>query len=254
MIKRIYVSEIDRHNLSKHKTTEGESRDTFDYKNIVVKKPWGYEYLLYENNFVAIWILHLKKGHGTSMHCHPLKKTSLVALSGKAQSSTLSEWFELEVLDGLFFENGVFHRTKALSDDVFVMEIETPPNKKDLVRLKDSYGREGKGYEGKNMMSRELHKFKHVFFEKKDIIKKIKKRLNNVHLQMRYCTSNLLELELGKTKRKKIYAVLEEKIIDPKHKELFSAGNIFMYEQVTKKKEIRLYNNSLLFSVELVET
>ena len=27
------------------------------------------------------------------------------------------------------------------------MEIETPVNKRDLVRLKDKYGRKGKGYE-----------------------------------------------------------------------------------------------------------
>jgi len=254
MIRRIYVSEIDRDNLSKHKTIEGGPRDTFDYRNLVVKKPWGYEYLLFENDFVAIWVLHLKKGHGTSMHCHPLKKTSLVILSGKAQSSTLSEWFDLEVLDGLFLENGVFHTTKALSDEVFVMEIETPPNKKDLVRLKDSYGREGKGYEGINMMSRELKKFKHVFFEKRDIISQEKKRLNAVRLQMRHCQTNLLEKELDKSKKKKLYAILEEKIIDPAHKEIFGAGNIFMLEHVNKIKNIRMYNNSLLFSVELVET
>lgn len=253
MIKRIYVSELDRHNLSKHKTIEGKARDSFNYKNLVVKKPWGYEYLLFENDFVAIWVLHLKKGHGTSMHCHPLKKTSLVVLSGIAQSSTLSGWFDLTVLDGLFIENGVFHTTKALSNEVFVMEIETPPNKKDLVRLKDSYGREGKGYEGTDMMSQELHKFKHVFFEKNDIVKQIKKRINNVHLQMRYCSSSLLEEELDKRGRKKIYSILEEKIIDPKHKEIFGAGCVFLPENVKKFQNIRMYNNSLLFSVELLK-
>lgn len=252
MIRRIYVSEIDRDNLSKHKTIEGGPRDTFDYRNLVVRKPWGYEYLLFENDFVAIWVLHLKKSHATSMHCHPLKKTSLVVLSGIAQSSTLSGWFDLTVLDGLLIENGVFHTTKALSEEVFVMEIETPPNKKDLVRLKDSYGREGKGYEGTNMMSRELHRFKHVFFEKKDIIKQIKKRINNIYLQMRYCSSNLLEEELDRRRRKKIYSILEEKIIKSEHKELFGVGNIFTEEEVKKRQSVRMYNNSLLFSAELI--
>lgn len=253
MIKKIYVSELDRNNLSKQKTIEGKARDTFDYKNVVVKKPWGYEYLLFENDFVAIWILHLKKGHGTSMHCHPKKKTSLIVLSGKVQSSTLSSWYDLDVLDGLFIENGVFHTTKALTKDVFVMEIEMPPDKKDLVRLKDSYGREGKGYEGTNMMSRDLQKFIHVFFEKKDIVKQVKKKLNNVHLQMVYCKSNLLELEIERKNRRKIYAILEEKIIDPEHKGLFGAGNIFTLEHIEGRKNIRMYNNSLLFSAELIQ-
>lgn len=252
MIKKIYVSELDRNNLSKHKTIEGAARDTFDYKKIVVKKPWGYEYLLFENDFVAIWILHLKKGHATSMHCHPKKKTSLVVLSGRVQSSTLSSWYDLDVLDGLFIENGVFHTTKALTTDVFVMEIEMPPDKKDLVRLKDSYGREGKGYEGTNMMSRDLQKFKHVFFEKKDIVKQAKKKLNNVYLQMKWCQSNLLEMEIDKNNKKKVFAILEEKIIEPEHKELFGAGYTFTPEHIVGKKNIRMYNNSLLFSAELI--
>lgn len=252
MIKRVYVSEIDRHNLSKHKTTEAEERDIFDYKNIVVKKPWGYEYLMFENDFVAIWILHLKKDHATSIHCHPRKKTSLVVLSGNVLSSTLSEWFDLKVLDGLIFENGVFHTSKALSNDVFIMEVETPPNKKDLVRLKDSYGREGKSYEGKNKMTRELHKFKHIFIEENDVLKSEKKILNKVLLQIKCCKSNLLNTEISKTKKKKIYTMLEEKIIDSNHKKTFGVGDVFTIEHLAEYNNIKMFNNSLLFSAEQI--
>ena len=35
-----------------------------------------------------------------------------------------------------------------------VLEIETPINKKDLVRYKDNYGRENKPYEGKKKMEK----------------------------------------------------------------------------------------------------
>jgi len=250
MIKRIYVSELDRHNLSKYKTIEGEARDKFNYRNLIVKKPWGYEYLLFENDYVAVWILHLKKGQATSVHCHPGKKSSLVVLSGKVQSSTLSEWFDLEVLDGLIIENGVFHSTKALSKEVFVMEIETPPNKKDLVRLKDSYGREGKGYEGKNMMSKEIHKFKHVFFDKNAIKNQKTKRINDVQLQINCCEGTILEKAVKNSKNKKVYCILEEKIIEARHKELFGVGNVFMYEHMLQYQNIRMYNNSLLLSLE----
>jgi len=252
MIKKIFVSEIDRYNLSKHKTIEGEPRDTFNYKRIVVKKPWGYEYLLFENNFVAIWILHIKKDYETSMHCHPLKKTSLVVLSGKVQSSTLSEWFDLNVLDGLIIENGVFHTSKAVSNDVFIMEIETPPNKKDLVRLKDSYGREGKSYEGKDKMTRQLYKFKHVFFEESNILKSEKKILNKIIMQMKYCKSNYLDKEISKANNKEIYAILEEKIIDTTYKNTFSIGEIFTAQYVKKFKNIKMFDNCLLFSVKTI--
>ena len=249
MIKRIYVSEIDRHNLSKHKTVEGEARDTFDYKNIVVKKPWGYEYLMFENDFVAIWVLHLKKNQTTSMHCHPRKKTSLVVLSGKVQSSTLTEWFDLNIIDGLILEGGVFHTSKALTNDVFIMEIETPPNKKDLVRLKDSYGREGKAYEGKNKMTNKLDKYKHIYFENKNIIQSEKKFINNSILQMSYCNSNILNQEINEMDKKAIYVLLEEKIVELAHREAFSVGNIFTIEQINKYENIKLFNKSLLFSI-----
>lgn len=43
---------------------------------------------------------------------------------------------------------GLFHSTKATSEGgISLFEIETPVDKFDLVRLRDSYGREGKPYE-----------------------------------------------------------------------------------------------------------
>lgn len=232
-----------------HKTIKGEARDTFDYKNIIVKKPWGYEYLMFENDYVAIWILHLKKNQTTSIHCHPRKKTSLVVLSGKVRSSTLTEWFDLNIMDGLILESGVFHTTKALTNDVFVMEIETPPNKKDLVRLKDSYGREDKGYEGKNKMTNKIKKYKHIYFENDNIIKSENKNINNSILQMKYCNSNILNQEIEKNDKNIIYVLLEEKIIELEHKKTFSVGNIFTVEEIIKFKNIKLFNKSLLFSI-----
>ena len=61
---------------------ESLENDFRDYSNVVVKKPWGYEYLIYCNDIVAIWILHIQCGAQTSMHCHPNKKASLVVLDG----------------------------------------------------------------------------------------------------------------------------------------------------------------------------
>src|SRR5581483_4245145 len=130
MIKRIFVSETDRSNLSQSKTIQDPGPDYFNYKGIVVNKPWGYEYLMFENDYVAIWMLHLKKDHATSMHCHPRKRASMIVISGKVLASTLNQWFELSHLDGLIYEEGVFHTSKALSDDTMIMEIETPPIKK----------------------------------------------------------------------------------------------------------------------------
>ena len=114
----------------------------------VVKKPWGYEYLAYENEEVAVWFLHLNHGESTSMHCHPSKTTGLVCLDGEVIVSFLSNKFPLDPRHKLMIRKGLFHSTKAVSaGGAFVLEIETPVDKDDLVRFQDSYGRQGKPYE-----------------------------------------------------------------------------------------------------------
>lgn len=137
------------------------------YKGRVVVKPWGYEFLVFENKVVAVWLLYIKKGYSTSMHCHSLKKTSLILLSGNAMSNTFLQRRYLRGGDAIIIEKGVFHSTKTLSDDgVFLLEIETPPNKVDLIRLEDRYGRETIGYEGVTEMETEnLNEFNYFHYE-----------------------------------------------------------------------------------------
>lgn len=124
-----------------------EQNDSSNYEGLVVKKPWGFEYLLFHNNYVASWILYLNQENQTSMHCHPNKKTSLIVLKGHGVLRTSSDTYNLKEGECLMIDKGVFHSTKAISDMV-VLEIETPPNKKDLYRLDDIYGRALREYEG----------------------------------------------------------------------------------------------------------
>jgi hypothetical protein len=168
MINRIEVSLKDRNSLKKllkyRRAVEVEQPK--DYHNKVVIKPWGYEFLIFENESVAIWYLHLNKGHSTSMHCHPIKKTCLINLSGEALCNTFERRNYLKKIEAIVFENAVFHSTKALSPQgIDLLEIETPPNKIDLVRLNDSYGREMKSYEGfMEMQTNNLQRFNYFYF------------------------------------------------------------------------------------------
>lgn len=119
-----------------------------DYKNVVVTKPWGYEYLVYENEDVALWFLHINQGESTSMHCHPKKTTGLILLNGEAQVSFLADQRIIKGLDKIMIRRGLFHSTKALSEGgIDIFEIETPNDKQDLVRLQDNYGRQNQPYE-----------------------------------------------------------------------------------------------------------
>lgn len=115
----------------------------------IVKKPWGFEYLAYENEDIAVWILHIAKGQSTSMHCHPKKTTGLVILDGIAEISFLADKKILSSLNKVMIRRGLFHKTEALTD-VVLLEVETPKDKQDLVRLNDSYGREFSSYEDKS--------------------------------------------------------------------------------------------------------
>lgn len=125
-----------------------------DYKNKVCKKPWGYEFLVYESNKIGIWFLNIKKGHSTSLHCHFKKDTLIVVLSGCAKISLIDdEVICLNVLSSIYIPKNKIHALSTFSDEVFLMEIEifdtdvTFSDKNDLLRINDQYQRDNKGYE-----------------------------------------------------------------------------------------------------------
>ena len=122
-----------------------------DYSRKIVQKPWGYEYLVFENDKVALWFLHIVFKQETSMHCHPNKTTGLILLDGIAEVSFLNNQLNIQSLEKVMIRKGLFHSTKAISENgANIFEIETPVNKHDLVRLEDKYGRQAKPYEGKS--------------------------------------------------------------------------------------------------------
>lgn len=138
-----------------------------NYKDLVVLKPWGFEFLAFENEHVAIWFLYIKEGHSTSMHCHPQKMTTLSVLGGEAFCTTFMTRNSLKHMDAMIIEKGVFHSTTSMSPDgLFLFELETPPNKTDLVRFDDKYGRSKEGYEPTTHMEKtNLERFGYFYFD-----------------------------------------------------------------------------------------
>lgn len=146
MIKKIRQLQLDKDYIKVHRYSV--TPINVNLKNVVVTKPWGYEYLMFSNPETEIWNLSIKYQRSTSMHCHPNKKTALVVLSGRTLFSTLNESWELLPHDAMVIDSGTFHSTQSLSKEGLVLlEFETPPMKHDLLRLEDKYGRTGKGYE-----------------------------------------------------------------------------------------------------------
>lgn len=136
------------------------------YDNQLIEKPWGSEYVIFNNNKVAIWSLDIEYLHITSLHCHPLKKTGLIVISGSAEISL--GFYNREIFNApskTIIRPGLFHSTKAISKNgVKVLELETPVDKDDIVRYHDNYGREEESYKG-SYRSMKLDSSKIVFKE-----------------------------------------------------------------------------------------
>ncbi len=163
--------------------------DTTDYSGIVIDKPWGYEYSIFKNGEVDVWLLHINYRYKTSMHCHPHKKTSLLMLSGESRFFTLSETSKLGVGDGFLIGKGVFHATEASSPPgIFVLEAETPVNKKNLMRLDDLYGRSGKRYEVGMAVRARNQSLLRCFYESKHHLQE--KSIGNSMFTMCVCKDN----------------------------------------------------------------
>ncbi len=118
------------------------------FEMVMVEKPWGYEYLCYRNPSLAIWLLFIGFGQQTSLHCHPKKNTGLFVVSGDVEVSFLRGSTVLKSPSKINIMRARFHSTRAISaKGAFVIEIEAPEDKDDLVRIEDKYGRAHTAYE-----------------------------------------------------------------------------------------------------------
>ena len=124
-----------------------------NYFNKVNIKPWGKEYLAYQNNKIGIWILHINKDAETSLHCHFKKDSILIPLQGCFKINLFNNYRILHALDSLYVPRNIFHGIHAYSDDAILLEIElytekiNYTDKNDLLRLKDIYIRDNDKYE-----------------------------------------------------------------------------------------------------------
>jgi mannose-6-phosphate isomerase-like protein (cupin superfamily) len=128
--------------------TTSEHFDKDVYLDGIIPKPWGHEYRVYADLLYDVWKLSIDPGERTSTHCHPRKETALLCLSGKGRIQRLNRQHEVSTGDMVLLRKGVFHATENIGNEPLeLIEVETPRNKLDLVRVRDKYGRQGQGYE-----------------------------------------------------------------------------------------------------------
>jgi mannose-6-phosphate isomerase len=112
-----------------------------------IEKPWGHELLWALTDDYCGKVLFVRAGHSLSLQFHREKDESWHVQSGRAKlelgsvgDAVLTE--EVIAPGASFrFPPGTVHRVTAI-EDTTILEVSTPQID-DVVRLEDSYGREG---------------------------------------------------------------------------------------------------------------
>ena len=112
-----------------------------------VDKPWGYELIWAVTEIYVGKVLFVKAGESLSLQYHEHKDESWLIQSGRARielgavgDDALAE--EVAGAGAAFhYTPGTVHRITAV-EDTTILEVSTP-HLDDVVRLADSYGREG---------------------------------------------------------------------------------------------------------------
>jgi quercetin dioxygenase-like cupin family protein len=111
-----------------------------------IDKPWGYELWWALTDDYAGKILWVEGGHSLSLQVHQHKDETAYLLSGRlllTKGPSEEELTTTELGPGDTWRNvpGDVHTIEAI-EDCTVLEVSTP-ELDDVVRLSDSYGREG---------------------------------------------------------------------------------------------------------------
>lgn len=234
-IKHISASSRDKFVLDELMPMERQHfTQPLTYTDLVVLKPWGFEFLFYQNDFIAAWMLYIKKDHSTSMHCHSNKLTSLALLSGEGLCSTFYSRTFLHSGCAMILEKSVFHCTKALSDEgILIVEIETPPDKDDLFRLEDKYGRRNFSYESFAQMERERLNRYNYFQLGGSNINTLKGFSKTISISLETLTGPVKDFCWDSNA---LYCICEGDIIGRNGKTVFAIGEVFSGKSIAAKK------------------
>ncbi len=220
------------------------------YDNKVVKKPWGYEYVVYrDRNKLCITLLNINYKKSTSLHCHPEKKSGFILLKGKALFQ-LGLWKKRSEKHNSpskrMIARGLFHSIKSISKDgLLALEFETPVDKNDLVRFKDPYGRQQKSYEGKKFTTNLPDKF--LKFKKPQTKKKQIYKVNSLSLTLDVHKNFK---SLLKNKPNTIFAIVSGAIVDKNSRKVISTGDIVKKNDLkTLSKVFKIKKNISVLTV-----
>lgn len=156
-----------------HESIKHEVHPRVDYKEKVCVKPWGHEFLIFQNESIGIWFLRITSGNRTSVHCHYNKDTTVIVLRGSMRLELIDgEVMTVNEMETVYIPHYKFHSVGSFSDETFLMEIEVYnknvdfSDKNDLLRVTDIYKRRDNKYESSIDLSSELEKYGYFYLKR----------------------------------------------------------------------------------------
>jgi D-glycero-beta-D-manno-heptose 1-phosphate adenylyltransferase len=156
-----------------HEFIKHEVHPKVDYKNKVCVKPWGHEFLMFQNESIGMWFLRITGGNRTSVHCHYNKDTTIVVLRGSLRLELIDgEVMTINEMETVHIPHYKFHSIGSFSPETFIIEIEIYnksvnfSDKNDLLRVTDIYKRRDNKYETSIDLSDELEKYGYFYLTK----------------------------------------------------------------------------------------
>ena len=225
-ITEAYPSAIDKLNLKNKKS----DKKFFNYSKYLITKPWGEEFLIFQTKKVAVWVLKIDSKKYTSLHCHLHKKTILIPLSGELNVSLLLKKYKIKKKP-IILNKSVFHQThNSFDKSQYLIEIETPNLKNDIIRFRDYYGRSQNNFKNEslnnsnknNFYAKKIKKKNYMFGKKKVFLLEINK--DNIN-------------SFSKNYKKSSFFIILKKI-----NKNFKEGDVFFFN----KKNLEILKNSLI--------
>jgi hypothetical protein len=226
----VHPSVLDKINIK----NKFSNKKFFDYSRYLITKPWGEEFLIFQTKKIAVWLLKIHSKKNTSLHCHIYKKTILVPLKGELVVCSFLKNYKIRKKP-IILNKKTFHQTFNYSNkSKYLIEIETPNLKNDIIRFRDNYGRIQNDFKEESLNNSKINKF---------YLKNFKKNFYTFKKKLFIIEVNKNNIEYFYKKYKNTFFVVLKKI-DKKFKE----GDIFAFN----KKNVEMLKNSLIRKIALL--
>ena len=107
--------------------------------NVIIKKPWGHEELIFNGSYVVKKLL-MKKGCRCSLQYHEKKTETIVVLDGSLRIELDGKKLDLKTNETITILPFQEHRMSATENDCLYLEASTN-ELEDVIRIEDDYNR-----------------------------------------------------------------------------------------------------------------